>query len=84
MGHSMLAFGLWDLRKKRVMHPLEMEQITPAFDSAYPYFMNRYTQSSNGGIGMGAKCASRVITNVWNLLKLRKEDVYIVARPSAA
>jgi SAM-dependent methyltransferase len=60
---------------------LIIERTIPAFDSDYPYFLHNY--SNTPGSSLSKKLARRVSSYsvlIWNLLKLPKDDVFVMAR----
>jgi SAM-dependent methyltransferase len=60
---------------------LTIERILPAFDSDYPYVF--YDYSMIPGSSLSKKLARRVSSYsvlLWNVLKLPKDDVFVIAR----
>jgi SAM-dependent methyltransferase len=69
------------LREMMTAAQLKVERIIPAFDSDYPYFLYDYSHGSQPSRlrkTAGLACGLSILT--WNTLRLKKDDVFVLAR----
>lgn len=62
---------------------MTMDRVIPAFDSDFPYFLYDFSRDQSSAIRRGARRICGYTILAWTLLRLPKDDVFIIARKNA-